>query len=102
MVRHGNLHGCTRCRPVDIDKVSDRSLCGFRHQRGSRALGTPAPRTMVCAVAGGLKPQVPSLPNPASPEVKQAASQAVDAVKVGAGTECSTSRLQQAIGVDLE
>jgi hypothetical protein len=35
-------------------------------------------------VAGKLKPEVPSLPNPASPEVKQAASQAVDAVKVGA------------------
>jgi hypothetical protein len=46
-------------------------------------------------VAGKLKPEVPSLPNPASPEVKQAASQAVDAVKVGTCTElpqCTCSK----------
>ena len=66
------------------------------------ALGTLAPTTLVCAVAGGLKPQVPSLPNPASPEVKQAASQAVDAVKVGTSTEFPTRRLQQAVGVGPE
>ena len=45
----------------------------------------PAP--VQCAVlnaaAANVKPEVPSVPNPASPEVKQAASQAVQAVKVG-------------------
>lgn len=50
-------------------------------------------------MAGKLKPEVPSLPNPASPEVKQAASQAVDAVKVGTCIElipkCTCSKEMQ-------
>jgi hypothetical protein len=61
-----------------------------RTQRNSPAFGA-VPTTLVYAVAGKLKPEVPSLPNPASPEVKQAASQAVDAVKVGTCVELPQS-----------
>ena len=55
----------------------------------------------MCAVAGGVKPEVPSLPNPASPEVKQAASQAVEAVKVGVCVAAVTGHLQQGTEFEL-